>query len=344
MPRSVACTIKISALKNNFTVVQKYSPHCQIIAMLKANAYGHGSVLVAQNLPEAAAFGVFCIEEAVELRDAGIKQNIIIMQGISTKEQAVLAAKLNLEIVINNSDQLSILKTCKLLKPIVSWLKINTGMNRLGFKSIVQVNDISAVKLKGIMTHFACADEMDNDLTAQQIALFTTITKNLPRDLEISMANSAGIIGWRYARCGWVRPGIMLYGVSPFANTTGLDYGLQPVMTLGSKIISIHDCIKGDKVGYGGKFVCGKDTRIAIVAAGYRDGYPQMSPNGTPVLVNGRRAALVGRVSMDMLTIDITGIDAKIGDSVVLWGDGLPVEEVAKIIGTTGHELVTRIY
>jgi alanine racemase len=234
-------------------------------------------------------------------------------------------------------------------KPFNVWLKINTGMHRLGV-STTQLGDIyarlmaakSVRKPIGLMTHFAEADLIDSEATSRQFGLFNQAV--MPFTGPRSLANSAAIIGWPSTLGDWVRPGLMLYGASPFAGKTGRDHDLLPVMTLWSRLIAITPVKSGSKIGYGGTWQAPQDMMVGVVGAGYGDGYPQFAENGTPVLVNGVECPLVGRVSMDMLTVDLRRLpSAKIGDPVVLWGDGLPVERVAQCSHTSAYEALTRM-
>ena len=235
-------------------------------------------------------------------------------------------------------------------KPLTVWLKLDTGMHRLGFsregfhaayERLMQCPKVN--KPIHLMTHLACADEPDSNKTQEQIRLFNEACTHI-QEGERSLANSAGILAWPQSHADWVRPGIMLYGVSPFEGKTGQENQLQPVMTLYSEIISIHHYEKGDTIGYGATYQCEKNMTVAAVAIGYGDGYPRHAPSGTPVLVNGQHCKLVGRVSMDMITIDVTACaEVNIGDPVVLWGEGLPVENIAQHAGTIGYELLCRV-
>lgn len=349
MSRPAKLTIDLAALKFNLERVRAFAPHSSIIAMVKANAYGHGLIHAASALSSAEALGVACLEEALQLRDAGITQPIFLMEGIFQADELTEVAKHQLSLVVHHLPQVEMLEKTNVTTPLTVWLKINTGMNRLGLtlddfpKVYERLNALSYIrKPMGLMTHFAEADSKDPTATQNQIEIFERITKNYtgPR----SLANSAAILKWPSAHVDWVRPGLMLYGASPFLDETGLDYGLQPVMTLSSRIIAINHLKKGDKVGYGGTWVAPHEMTIGVVGAGYGDGYPQFTENGAPVLVNQTICPLVGRVSMDMLTVDLREVpDAKIDDPVVLWGAGLPVETVAKCARTSAYELMTRM-
>lgn len=347
MTRPALITIDTAALRHNLAQVKKLAPDSQVLAMVKANGYGHGMTMVAKALHDADGFGVASIDEGIALREAGIKQPIFLMEGLFSADELTLAALHHFTLVIHHEPQIAMLQSVKLKTPLSVWLKVNTGMNRLGlstddFRDGYQVLMASPVVDKpiGVMTHFAEADNPKSDATLKQLEAFMPLVEGL--DSPMSLCNSAGICSLPMAHADWVRPGLMLYGASPFANETGADRGLKPVMTFSSRLIAIQSVKKGQKVGYGGTWTAKSDTRIGIVAAGYGDGYPQQAKNGTPVLVNDTICPLAGRVSMDMLTIDLkNNMGATIGDPVTLWGEGLPVETVANHCLTSPYELLT---
>jgi alanine racemase len=349
MSRPTKITINLAALQHNLQQVRQMAPQSAVMAMVKSNAYGHGIERIASALSDAEALGVACSEEGLMLRAAGIKNPIVLMEGLFNADELSRAVENNFILVVHHVAQIEMLEKSSTKQPLSVWLKIDTGMHRLGFEP----SDASAMYLRlmncstvkkpiGLMTHFAESDSLDRAPTLQQIELFNASTEHLsgPR----SLANSAGIIAWPSAHAEWVRPGIMLYGASPFVGHRGVEHHLQPVMTLTSELIAIHQISKGSRVGYGGTWTCPEEMRIGVVGIGYGDGYPRHAANGTPVLVNGRHCPLAGRVSMDMLTVDLrTQPEAKVGDPVLLWGSGLPVEVVAEHSDTTGYELLTRI-
>jgi len=350
MTRPTYMTIDVSALKHNYIRIQQLAPRSKILAMVKANAYGHGIKRVAQALTDAHAFGVASLDEALMLRDAGIKQDIVLMEGVFEAHELREAAHYNCKLVVHHDSHLDMLESHTLTRPLDVWLKMNTGMHRLGFpaekvqKAYERLMQCAMVKKPiGLMTHFAEADRLTSDnMTGSQIHLFNELTQELagPR----SLANSAGILGWPMTHGDWVRPGLILYGASPFSDRTGLEHGLLPVMTLSSRIIAINNVKAGGRVGYGGDWTATEDSLVGVVGIGYGDGYPQNAKNGTPVLVNGELSQLVGRVSMDMLTVDLSQLpNAQVGDPVILWGNGLPVEWVAKHNHTSAWELLTRM-
>lgn len=349
MTRPTSITIDLNALTHNFQQVKILSPYSSVISMVKANAYGHGLIKVAQALsPMTDALGVACLDEALVLRQAGIKTPILLIEGVYSQEEMQQANRYKLDFVIHQIEQLQWLQNTPFTYTPQIWLKINTGMNRLGiaiqdleifYQGLMAIDYIK--KPLGLMTHFACADELDNPLTAAQIQLFEQATAHLPAIK--SLANSAGILAWKQAHADWVRPGLMLYGASPFANKTGLDLGLKPVMTLKAALIAVYQIKKGQPVGYGATWQAEQDTLIGIASVGYGDGYPQAT-KGANVLVNGVPCQLAGRVSMDMLAINLQAYpQAKIGDEVVLWGQGLPVEHVAAHAQTSAYDVLTRL-
>jgi alanine racemase len=316
------------------------------MAVVKANAYGHGLVSTALCLADADAFAVARLEEALALRGAGVLKPIVLLEGVFNAEQLAEAARQRLEIVVHEREQLALLENYTGAHRFAIWLKIDTGMNRLGFRP--QQVDAALSLLTGmrdrllevrLMTHFASADEHDNPLTARQLERFAELTRGQP--LARSLANSAAVFAYPAAHADWVRPGLALYGVSPFAHDVGNTLGLTAAMRLISTVIAVREVPAGETVGYGGTWRAARDSRVVIIAAGYGDGLPRSLPNGTPVLVNGQRASLVGRVSMDMIALDVTGIGpAQVGDTALLWGPELPVEEVAAHAGTISYELL----
>jgi alanine racemase len=341
--------IDINALQYNYQFLNKKCPTAKAVAVIKANAYGHGAVKFAKALPQADAFAVSRLPEAVELRRAGISQPILLLEGCFCPEELKCAADMAFSIMIHNQRQLQELEQTNLSRPLQVWLKVDTGMHRLGIQP-EQVEQFyqrlnASANVEGeiaFASHFNCADELNSDATSKQIAIFEQATKAYPGPKSLS--NSAGTLHWPDAHYDYLRPGIALYGIAPRVDSTGTAEGLRPVMTLKSKLISVRKHKAGDAVGYGEKWTASQDTYIGVVAMGYGDGYPRTAPSGTPVLVNGKRVAIVGTVSMDMITLDL-GPDAmdQVGDEVIFWGDGLPVEEVALHIGTIAYELVIKL-
>ena len=349
--------IDLDAMRHNLSRVRELAPGRPVVAAIKANAYGHGLIESAQALVDADAYGVARVEEGLQLRRHGITKKIIILEGFSSQAELMLCRDSDFELVIHDISQVAQLEnyfTTARNRPelrahpvVALWLKVDTGMHRIGIPpeecrdAIEKLRQLPNVKLVGILTHMANADDRNSDYTDQQLQQFKPC---IDPDLEVSIANSACLLNWPMSRVGWVRPGIMLYGASPFSDTTAADEGLQAVMTLRTHLIAVHELKKGDAVGYGGTWRCPQDMKVGVAAIGYGDGYPRHAPNGTPVLVDGKRAALAGRVSMDMISIDLRDIShARVGSSVILWGEGLPVEEVAAAAGTISYELFCRI-
>lgn len=334
----------LTALRHNLQQVRTAAPGCKITAAVKADGYGHGLVRTARALHDADGFGVAAVEEAVQLRQAGITVPITLLEGFFHVDEFPLIDEYRLELALHQPWQVEALAQATFSNPIRVWLKLDSGMHRLGFAPERAVEwwqrlkSIPAVTPLGQMTHLACADELDNEATRQQLATFTDATREL--DGEKSIANSAGILGWPESRGDVVRPGIMLYGVSPFVGGRAAQHNLRPVMTLSSQLIAVEQHQQGEAIGYGASWRCPESMPIGVVAVGYGDGYPRHAPSGTPVLLNGRIVPLIGRVSMDMITVDLRSQpEARIGDLVVLWGEGLPVEEVAEHAGTIAYEL-----
>lgn len=342
--------IDLEALRHNIETLRGMTPNARVWAMIKANAYGHGLVPVAHALSSFAdGFGVARLDEAFLLRAQGVVNPILLLEGFYGVSDLEILVKNNLETAVHSIEQLEALEAASLSRPLKVWLKIDTGMHRLGIRPehvpdvIARLSACSNVaKPLNFISHFACADALENPLTQEQITLFSQLTKNM--DGLKSLAASSACLMWPKSHFDVVRPGITLYGVSPFENKCGADFGLKPVMTMTSNLIAVREAKKGERIGYGATWMAKEDTMLGVVAMGYGDGYPRLAPSGTPVLVNGRRVFLAGRVSMDMLTVDL-GKNAKdrVGDDVILWGDKLPVEEVARHIGTIAYELVTNI-
>jgi alanine racemase len=346
----VSVTIDTAALRHNLQVIRRLAPNSRVMAVIKANAYGHGLIAVARALEAADAFAVARVDEGLVLREAGIKAPILLLEGVFDREQLDAAAAAQFDLVVHTPEQIELLRAASPGVRFKVWLKLNSGMNRLGFKgeafrsAHAALSQTSAVKPPvHLITHLASADMPELPTTAEQLMVFAAATRALAG--ERSVGSSAALIGFPDSRADWVRPGLLLYGVSPFRGSTGADHGLRPVMTLSSRVIAVKDLEVGDQVGYGGDWTATRPTRLAIVAIGYGDGYPRGASSGTPVLVNGEHAALAGRVSMDMIAIDVTDVQRppKMGDPVVLWGEGLPVEEVAIWAETIPYTLLCGI-
>lgn len=338
--------INIPALQHNLKQVRKITQNSAVLAMVKSNAYGHGIEEAINGLTDADAFGVACLEEALELKDLSVKKPIVLMAGFFSEDELDEIVNRHFEIVIHNNFQLEILEKAKINTPVNVWLKIDTGLHRLGFmphevRHVYQrLHECGNVNKIRLLTHFVEPDA--KSVTEEQLTSFNQCTSGIPA--ERSLANSAAILAWPQTYYEWVRPGIMLYGISPFAEKIGQDHSLKPVMTLHSQLMAVQPVIKGDKVGYCGTWTSPEDMLMGVVAVGYGDGYPRHAENGTPVLVNGKRVPLIGRVSMDMIAVDLrTQPHARIGDPVVLWGEGLPIEIVAHHSDTIAYELLCKV-
>jgi alanine racemase len=349
MARAATATIHLDAIRHNYRLAKSVAPEQRALAIIKANAYGHGAVDVAQALStEADGFGVACIEEAIELVEAGITLPILLLEGFFSPDELDYISKHNLWCAVHSLDQIDIIANATLTKPITIWLKMDSGMHRLGvapqdykaaFEKLMALPQVADVVL---MSHFSSADEPDLKVTAEQIRLFDTATSTL--NAAISLANSAGTLAHAESRRDWQRPGIMLYGATPFDQAQALADQLKPAMTLSSEIIAIRDLQPGDSVGYSCTWTCKRPTRVGTVAMGYADGYPRHAKNGTPVQVNGHKSQIIGRVSMDMLSVDLTDIpDAQVGSYVELWGENVLASEVATYCDTIPYTLFTGI-
>ena len=353
MSRPTSAIIDLKALRENFYLAQQLAPNSKSMPMVKANAYGHGIIEVANALADSApAFGVACIEEALALRKANIKQPILLLEGPHSADEIGIAEKHGFWLMLENHNQLQAILSAHLSNPISVWLKLDTGMHRLGFKPedlqhiYKQLSDSANVADDIVLaTHFACADDLESDFTDRQLQCFNSAIDTLDFPAPTSLANSAAILGWPSIEDNWQRPGYMLYGASPFSKPQKNADQLQQVMHFQSAVISIRNISAGESVGYTANWTAQRNSIIATVAVGYGDGYPRHAPNGTPVLIDGVRCPLVGRVSMDMITVDITDLntDIKIGTDVTLWGPALSVTEVAMHCGTIGYELLTRM-
>ena len=366
MPRPISATISLPFLTHNLAVVrnelerisiEKNRVRPRVWAVVKANAYGHGILNAVKAFAAADGLAMLDVAEAIRCREAGWTKPILLLEGFFDAADINLFSQYALDATVHCSAQLDMLRLVKPAKPINVFLKLNTGMNRLGFEpehfrgaynTLVSLRPQGVIGQIGKMTHFARADEA-HDLTRSQISVYLDTTQGL--DGPDSLCNSAASLTpscWLALPAPshqWVRPGICLYGSSPFAQRSSLELGLQPGMTLSSKLISVRDISAGEGVGYGHIFVADQPMRIGVVACGYADGYPRHAPTGTPVTVQGVRTRLLGRVSMDMLTVDLGPVpNAKVGDDVVLWGQGGPtVDEVATAAGTIGYELLCAV-
>lgn len=346
MKSLIRAIVDSAALRHNLARVRTTAPGSGVMAVIKANAYGHGLVPAAKAMAESDGFAVARLEEGLALRRAGLANRILLLEGACGAEQLALAAQQDFDLMVHSIEQIEMLEGRAGSDVVRAWIKVDTGMNRLGFR--VEEFAVAHRRLVGIanvapdptlVTHLASADDRRDSKTTTQLQAFGTATAGVPG--ARSIANSAAMLAWPATRADWVRPGLMLYGVSPFPSGTGAELGLRPAMTLQSEVIAVKAVKQGETVGYGGAWRALRNTRMAVVAGGYGDGYPRSTGPGAPVLVNGHHAPLIGRVSMDMVTVDVTDLPVvAIGDPVVLWGEGVPVENVARHAGTIPYELI----
>lgn len=340
-----AAEIDIDAFRHNLDRVSSLAPQSRVMAVVKANGYGHDLALLLSALEQVDAIAVARVPEALAARSAGFCGAIVVLEGVLTGAELSLAADAGLQLVIHEPLQLKLLSQHR-GAPLTVWLKCDSGMNRLGFRPQdfagvhATLGNFAAVEQPPrLMTHLACADLLADPMTPQQLECFAAATRGLRG--EKSVANSAALLGWPASHPGWVRPGLMLYGISPYPDSVGADHGLRPVMRLHTRLIAVKKVAAGATVGYGGTWRARTDTWIGTAAIGYGDGYPGNLPSGTPVLVNGERVPLAGRVSMDMITLDLgPRRAAAVGDEVVLWGAELPVEKLAPLAHRIPYELL----
>ena len=343
--RATCATIHLDALRENLLRVRACAPGARVMAVVKADGYGHGLERVARALDGADAFGVAGIADGQRLRAAGVSQCIVVLSGHDETGDLAEMRRLKLDTVVHHDAQVDALAADHDPRPLRVWLKLDTGMHRLGFaperarEIFARLRTLHSVDRDiTLLTHFSNSDVFDDSMTAHQIERFERAVAGL--DGEHSLSNSAAILGWPEAHRQWVRAGGALYGISVVAGKVGADFGLRPAMTLSTKLVAINRVAKGDRVGYAATWQCPEDMDVGVAAIGYGDGYPRRAEPGTPVLLNGERASVIGRVSMDLITIDLRRHpDARIGDAVVLWGRGLPVEEIAQHADTIGYEL-----
>jgi alanine racemase len=348
--RSATISIHPNALQHNLQIAKNLAPHSKINAVIKANAYGHGAVTTAGILyPQTDGFAVSCIAEAVELRQAHIDLPITVLQGHQSTDDLRIAQQYQLRLTVHDIRQLSLLDQFSHDYRFDLNIKIDTGMHRLGlqaeqaqtvYKKLKQHRCVNPDSLI-MMTHLACADELENTYTTEQLRVFSEAIHTI--DTPKSIANSAGILGWQDSHADWIRPGIMLYGSSPFSDQHRDDFKLQASMTLNAPVIAVHDLKKGDKLGYGSTFQCPTDMTVAVIACGYADGYPRHAKSGTAVFLKGKQAPLVGRVSMDMIMVDINHIKEnppQVGDIAELWGKNISIDTVAQNAETISYELL----
>ena len=344
--RPIQARISLGAMAHNLRVARSHAGAARVFAVVKANAYGHGLSRARRALAAADGFAVLTLEEAANLRQMGVEQPILLLEGLFGADEIATCAELDLWPVLHHAAQLDWWQRQPPARPIQVFLKFDSGMHRLGFPLADQAGIVArARKLPGVagvtlMTHFAQADEVAG--VDWQLQPF--LREMADHALPWSCANSAALLRYPATQGAWVRPGLMLYGASPFADVSASQLGLQPVMTLQSEIISVQALQAGEAVGYGQLYRAEREMRVGVVACGYADGYPRNAPTGTPVLVNGRLARTLGRVSMDMLCVDLSECaDAGVGSPVVLWGEGLPVDWVAATAHTSSYELLCAV-
>lgn len=351
MARNLRASIDLTAIRDNYLFAKSLAKTARAAAIIKADAYGHGASIVARYLaPTVDAFGVACIEEALELKEAGITKPVLLLEGFFDADELPLIVRHGFWLVIHSFEQLSRLeayaRSSGSLGSIDIWLKVDTGMHRLGItahaanEALARIGCLPGIGEVVVMTHFACADELDLHHTHRQIESLSSVIATAGN--SVSMSNSAGVLAWPESHYQWIRPGIMLYGGSPFSTDNPHAERLRPAMTLTTELIAIRDVPTGDRVGYGGTYCCERSTRIGTIAVGYADGYSRHARNGTPVYLNGKRACIAGRVSMDMVTIDLTDHPyAAVGDTVELWGENVSVNEVASCCDTIPYVLLS---
>jgi alanine racemase len=350
--RLIRARIDTAALRHNLGTMRAYAPRARVMAVIKANAYGHGLVSTALALADADALAVARLEEGIALRSAGVRSPIVLLEGVFGAEQLAEAAHHRFELVVHDPLQLKLLEAHRGAERFVIWLKLDTGMNRLGFRpeafadalARLRALAIPALELR-VMTHMARADERREPMTDFQVERFRAALADAQvagaNRLVTSIGNSAAILAWPDAHGDWIRPGLALYGVSPFERESAAQHGLRPVMTLETTVLTVREVKRGETVGYAGAWRAQRDSTVAILAAGYGDGLPRSLDNGTPVLIGGARYPLVGRVSMDMVAVDVTGTpNVHAGQHAVVWGEGLPVEDVARHADTIPYELL----
>ncbi len=341
--RPIQARISIGAMAHNLRVARSHSGAARVFAVVKANAYGHGLSRARRAFAAADGFAVLTLEEAANLRLMGVEQPIMLLEGIFGADEIATCAELDLSLVLHHAGQLDWLERQPPARPIQVFLKFDTGMHRLGFpltehaRIVERVRGLTGIAGITLMTHFAQADEATGVAWQLQPFLRELASHGLPW----SSANSAALLRYPETQGAWTRPGIMLYGASPYADVSAEQLGLRPAMSLKSEIISVQTLQAGEGVGYGQLYRAERAMRVGVVACGYADGYPRHALTGTPVLVNGRRSQTLGRVSMDMLCVDLSDHpDAAVGSQVELWGEGLPVDAVAAAAGTNAYELL----
>ena len=350
MSRGAIAILSTENLLHNLNTIKRAAPEKKVMAMIKANAYGHGLRSVASRLHRHVdSLGVASVDEALAIRKSGVNSPITLIEGIFEPDELLIASAQRFHVVFHDDSQIKWLEASSLPLPLKIWLKIDTGMGRLGFGPNDARNiydrlsrNRQIVQPIGIMSHLACADTYEHPMNQQQLAAFNQFTATLPGPK--SFANSAALFHFPSSQFDVVRPGLSLYGISPIKTKSAASFHLKPVMTLQTRLIAIRNFTAGSCIGYESTFTCPENMPVGVVAMGYGDGYPRLAQNGTPVLVNNQRCQIVGRVSMDMMSVDLrTSPHAKVGDPVVLWGDQLPLEEVAAYTTHSPYDLVTGV-
>jgi alanine racemase len=345
MSRTVVAHVDTSAVVRNYRRLKALAPHSRTLAVVKANAYGHGIEAVGRALRGADGFGVAALDEAVALREAGLTEPIVLFAGFDSPEDLAHLRQLSIWPVLHHPAQIAMLEAEAATEPLKLWIKVDSGMHRLGFPpdelrdALARLSALPNVDpALVLMSHFASADEPGKDTTARQIRAFDEATAGL--GYPHSLANSAAVLGVPQAHRDWNRPGGMLYGLSTQDGCCGADFGMESAMRLSARLVAVRSMVAGEAIGYAGAFVCPKAMTIGVAAIGYGDGYPRHAQTGTPALVAGHPARIVGRVSMDLIALDLDGVqDPRCGMDVVLWGDGLAVETVAASAGTISYDL-----
>lgn len=346
IPR-VTATVDLAAIRHNLRAVRRIAPGSKVMAAVKADAYGHGAVPIARALEaeKVDALAVACMEEAMSLREAHLLTTpITLLEGVISIEEAALAVYERLQVVVHDHWQIALLEQLPLSAEVQVWFKLDSGMHRLGFplgdvpRLVETLRQRPSWRFQGWITHLACADELDSPVTRQQITAYNQALQGVAG--ARSIANSAGLLAWPEARVDWVRPGLMLYGASPLPGKSAAGLGLKAALKLESRLIAVREYAAGEPIGYGQIWRTPERMKIGVVAVGYADGLHRCLAPGTPMLIGGLRAPLVGRVSMDMISVDLRPVPgAAVGDPVMLWGPGLPAEEIAEKAGTLAYEL-----
>lgn len=347
--RPLVATVDLTAIRHNYLLAKQCAPQRKAFAVVKANAYGHGAPEIVTALHDLAdGFAVACLEEAETIRAEAPETRVLLLEGCFEPAEYLRAAELGLDVAIQDRRQAEWLLGAELARPLNVWLKLDSGMHRLGF-SLAELRECHArlvgaaqVSELNLISHFACADERGHPLNELQLERYAEL---LPLAFDqCSLANSAAVLTLPQAHMAWIRPGIMLYGATPFAELSARELGLKPAMTLTGALIAVREVPAGDSVGYGASWVAQRPSRIGTVSCGYADGYPRSAPAGTSVVIHGQRVPLAGRVSMDMLAVDLTDLpQAHPGDAVELWGAQMPIDELAQACGTIGYELLTKV-